>query len=266
MRKMPEPKASDFPPQAALDWFKAKGIQPGFDYRDVWKEEHSNAFTVAKMLNADLLVEVRALVEQALEQGQTFAQFQAAIKPLLVKSGWWGIQTMDDPLTGETKPVQLGSEGRLKTIYRTNMRTARAAGQWQRIERTKRAMPYLTYTLGPSREHRALHVSWQGITLPVDHPWWQSHMPPNGWGCACGVRQISKFEYAKLEGKAGYQFAPQDDGTREWVNKRTGEVETLPSGIDPGWNYNPGKGRQQALQTDLAAKEKQMHQTLSAPL
>ncbi len=51
-------------------------LQPGFDYRDVWKEEHSNAFTVAKMLNADLLVEVRALVEQALEQGQTFAQFR----------------------------------------------------------------------------------------------------------------------------------------------------------------------------------------------
>ncbi len=69
---------------------KKKGLQPGFDYRDVWKEEHSNAFTVAKMLNADLLVEVRALVEQALEQGQTFAQFQAVIKPLLVKSGWWG--------------------------------------------------------------------------------------------------------------------------------------------------------------------------------
>lgn len=51
---MPEPKTTDFPPQAALDWFKAKGIQPGFDYRDVWLEEQSNAFTVAKMLNADL--------------------------------------------------------------------------------------------------------------------------------------------------------------------------------------------------------------------
>ena len=55
---MPEPKTTDFPPQAALDWFKAKGIQPGFDYRDVWLEEQANAFTVAKMLNADLLVEV----------------------------------------------------------------------------------------------------------------------------------------------------------------------------------------------------------------
>lgn len=263
---MPEPKTTDFPPQAALDWFKAKGIQPGFDYRDVWLEEQSNAFTVAKMLNADLLVEVRALVEQALEQGQTYQQFAAAIKPLLVKSGWWGIQEMDDPATGETKRVQLGSEGRIKTIYRTNMRTARAAGQWQRIERTKRAMPYLTYTLGPSREHRALHVSWQGITLPVDHPWWQTHMPPNGWGCACGVRQTSKFEYAKMQDDGGFKFEAPNDGTKEWVNTRTGGVETLPKGIEPGWNYNPGKSREQALNADLAAKEQTMRQALSAPL
>ncbi|MDM5074570.1 phage head morphogenesis protein [Aeromonas bestiarum] len=263
---MPEPKTTDFPPQAALDWFKAKGIQPGFDYRDVWLEEQANAFTVAKMLNADLLVEVRALVEKALAEGQTYQQFAAAIKPLLVKSGWWGIQEMDDPATGETKRVQLGSEGRIKTIYRTNMRTARAAGQWQRIERTKRAMPYLVYQLGPAREHRALHVSWNGITLPVDDPWWQTHMPPNGWGCHCWVRQISKFEYAKLEGTQGYQFAAPEDGTKEWVNTRTGEVKTLPKGIEPGWNYNPGKSREQALNADLAAKEQTMRQALSAPL
>lgn len=263
---MAEVKTTDYPPQAALDWFKAKGIQPGFDYRDVWKEEQANAFTVAKMLNADLLVEVRQLVEQALAEGQTYQQFAATIKPLLVKSGWWGIQTMDDPATGETKQVQLGSEGRIKTIYSTNMRTARAAGQWQRIERTKRAMPYLLYQIGPAKEHRALHVSWQGITLPVDDPWWSSHMPPNGWGCKCHVGQISKYEYDKLvtSGKA-ITTAP-DNGTSEWVNKRTGEVEVIPKGIEPGWNYNPGKSRPQALQADLAAKEQTMHQTLSAPL
>lgn len=263
---MPEPKASAFPPKEALDWFKKKGLQPGFDYRDVWKEEHANAFTVAKMLNADLLVEVRALVEQALEQGQTYQQFAAAIKPLLVKSGWWGIQEMEDPATGETQRVQLGSEGRIKTIYRTNMRTARAAGQWQRIERTKRAMPYLLYQNGPSKEHRALHVSWSGIMLPVDDPWWSSHMPPNGWGCKCRVSSISKVEAEQLIADDKVVTAAPNDGTSEWVNKRTSEVEVLPKGIDPGWNYNPGKSRPQALQADLAAKEQTLHQTLSAPL
>lgn len=28
--------------------------------------------------------------------------------------------------------------------------------------------------------------------------------------------------------------------TREWVNTRTGEVQDVPIGIDPGWNHNTG--------------------------
>ncbi|KFA96242.1 phage head morphogenesis protein [Vibrio sp. ER1A] len=253
----------DIVPKESLEWFKAKGIEPGFDYRDVWNEEHANAFTVAKMLNADLLVEVKAIVEEAIEQGQTFEQFRDVLKPLLVESGWWGIQIMDDPLTQESKPVQLGSEGRIRTIYNTNMRTARAAGQWERIGRTKRAMPYLLYQLGPSMEHRIDHVRWKDTLLPVDDPWWNQHMPPNGWGCKCWIRQVSQFEADKLIASGNVSTTAPEDGTKQWINKRTGEVEVLPEGIEPGWNYNPGKARQEAMQADLTKKEAKMRQTLS---
>ncbi|ULF93000.1 hypothetical protein K6754_07725 [Vibrio alginolyticus] len=253
----------DIVPKEALDWFKRKGIEPGFDYRDVWRQEHSNAFTVAKMLNADLLTDVKAIVEQAIEEGQTFEQFREILKPLLVKSGWWGIQEMVDPLSGDSKPVQLGSEGRLKTIYKTNMRTARAAGQWERIERTKRAMPYLLYQLGPSIEHRLQHEKWKGLLLPVDDAWWNAHMPPNGWGCKCWIRQVSRFEADKLIKEGKVSTSAPDDGTKRWVNKRTGEVEVLPEGIEPGWDYNPGKSREASLSADLAEKELRMRQTLS---
>jgi hypothetical protein len=34
--------------------------------------------------------------------------------------------------------------------------------------------------------------------------------------------------------------APQIE-TYEWVNKSTGEVHQIPKGIDPGWDYHPGK-------------------------
>lgn len=250
-------------PKEALNWFKRKVIKPGFDYRDVWKEEHSNAFTVAKMLNADLLTDVQQLVAEALEQGQTFEQFRDVLKPLLVKSGWWGIQDMVDPLTGDEKPVKLGSEGRIKTIYRTNMRTARAAGQWERIERTKRVLPYLLYQLGPSMEHRVDHVKWKGTLLPVDDPWWNTHATPNGWGCKCWIRQVSKQEADKLIAEDKVSTVAPDGGTKRWVNKRTGEVEVLPEGIEPGWNYNPGKGREQALADDLSKKEQRFRETLS---
>lgn len=269
---------NDIIPKEALAWLKAKKLKPGFDYRDVWKEEHSAAATVAKMTQLDLLSDTMALVSDALEQGQTFREFQKLLEPLLVKRGWWGEREMEDPLTGETRVVQLGSDSRLRTIYNTNMRTARSAGQWQRIERTKRAMPYLIYTLGPSREHRVDHVKWANTCLPVDHPFWLTHTGPNGWGCKCGVRQISKYEYDQMMEDGVAETAPVFDGNGlptgqvirtkvplktqapsvknvKWLNKRTGEEEQVPEGIDPGWNYNPGISRQVALERQLQAKQ-----------
>lgn len=268
----------DIIPKEALAWLKAKKLTPGFDYRDVWRDEHSIGFTVAKMTNLDLLSDVKSLVEEALAEGQSFAQFRDTLKPLLVKRGWWGQQEMNGPLTNESRVVQLGSDRRIRTIYETNMRTARSAGQWERIERTRRAMPYLLYTLGPSREHRAEHLKWADLCLPVDDPFWQTHIGPNGWGCKCGVRQVSKYEYEQMKTKGVTRNVQQldDNGlptgqvTREtvplrttapevkrvkWVNKRTGEEEMVPEGIDPGWDYNPGMARKAELERQLSQKQ-----------
>ncbi|HHT4028164.1 TPA: phage minor head protein [Enterobacter hormaechei] len=265
-------------PKEALAWLKSKKLKPGFDFRDIWREEQSVSFTVAKMTQLDLLQDVKTLLEEALADGQTFIQFRETLKPLLVKRGWWGVQMMDDPLTGESRQVQLGSDRRLRAIYDTNMRTARSAGQWERIERTKRAMPYLLYTLGPSREHRVEHLKWADLCLPVDDPFWQTHFFPNGWGCKCGARQVSKYEYEQLLKKGVTRNVPQldDNGnptghvTREsvpvrtqapatkrtkWLNKRTGEEEMVSEGIDPGWDYNPGTGRQAELERQLRVKQ-----------
>ncbi len=268
----------DIIPKEALDWLKSKKLSPGFDYRDVWRDEHSIGFTVAKMTNLDLLSDVKSLVEEALAEGQSFAQFREVLKPLLVKRGWWGQQEVNDPLTKESRVVQLGSDRRLRTIYETNMRTARSAGQWERIERTRRAMPYLLYTLGPSREHRAEHLQWADLCLPVDDPFWQTHIGPNGWGCECGVRQVSKYEYEQMQKNGVTRNVQQldDNGlptgqvTREtvplrttapevkrvkWVNKRTGEEDMVPEGIDPGWDYNPGMARKAELEQQLSQKQ-----------
>lgn len=41
-------------------------------------------------------------------------------------------------------------------------------------------------------------------------------------------------------GKTGPDTAP-NDGTYTWVDKKTGQVHTIPNGIDPGWAYNVGE-------------------------
>ena len=229
-------------PSEALAFFAAKGIRPSFDYRDVWREEHAQAFTVAKAMQDDVLTAIKEALQTALAEGQTLRDFQG-IQPLLEKLCWWGIQDRIDPLTGEERTVQLGSPRRLRLIYRANMRTARAAGQWHRAERTKQARPYLLYQLGPSREHREEHVSWAGLILPIDHPWWRTHFPPNGWECKCRVRQISQRERDRLAATGNYLTEAPALNRRSWVNKRTGEIERVPKGIDPGWDANAGISR-----------------------
>ena len=176
-------------PRDALAYFRDKDLRVGFDFQDVWGQEHAHSFTVAKAMKVDILDDVRAGLDEALAEGKTFRDFSRQLKPKLQEKGWWGIKDEIDPSTGERRRVQLGSPRRLKTIYQSNLRSARSAGQWQRIQRTKETQPYLLYELGPSENHREEHVSWAGTLLPVDHPWWRDHMTPNGYGCKCRVRQ-----------------------------------------------------------------------------
>ncbi|MBU5877150.1 hypothetical protein JVW17_20790, partial [Vibrio cholerae O1] len=73
--------------------------------------------------------------------------------------------------------------------------------------------------------------------------------------CKCWVRQVSKREAEKLIAEGKVKTPAPDTPNKQWANKRTGDVEVLPEGIEPGWNYNPGKKREQALSDDLQAKE-----------
>jgi SPP1 gp7 family putative phage head morphogenesis protein len=227
------------PPEEAIAYFKARGyrLEESWDWRDVWQAQHAMAFTVAKSTGFDVLKDIHAAVDDAISRGLTLKQFSAQLTPILQAKGWWGKMEKPDPLTGEVKDVQLGSPRRLKIIYDTNMRMSQAAGEWARIQRTKRYAPYLMYTAIRDSATRPLHRQWHGTVLPVDHPWWQTHYPPNGWRCRCSVIQLSAHDLEAL----GYQVSPDPvDDLVMYTNDRTGESQMIPRGIDPGFAYNPG--------------------------
>jgi hypothetical protein len=226
-------------PKEAVDYFRSKGWKVGFDHQDVWKEEHAIAFTVAKATEMDVLESIRGAVDSAIAEGKPFRDFQKDLTPTLQKLGWWGKQEKVDPVTGEKRPVQLGSPRRLQTIYQQNLRSAQSAGQWERIERTQKALPYLRYRIGPSEHHRVEHVAWDGLVLPADDSWWNTHFTPNGWGCQCWIQQLSQFAADKLGGPVP---APKVERV-PWTNPRTGKTELVPKGITPGFDFNPGKAR-----------------------
>lgn len=225
-------------PAEAIAFFRAKGWDIAFDWRDVWAEENIRAFTVAKAMSRDLLEDIRGAVDTALAEGQTLQQFAKDLAPRLFAKGWWGKKLMTDPATGEQKVVQLGSPARLRTIYETNLRTSYMAGRWQRIERSKALFPFIRYVSVLDGRERPQHHAWHGTILPVDDPWWDTHFPPCGWGCRCDGQPINRRIMERRNWKSE---APPEFAKRNYVNKRTGEVIRVEAGIDPGWGYNVGK-------------------------
>lgn len=91
------------------------------------------------------------------------------------------------------------------------------------------------------------------MTWPVDHPIRDTWLPPNGWGCKCWVLQVTREEAESV-----YDYRPDDPEpyvpTRPYINKRTGALEHIPVGVDPGWQTNPGKFRDQNLRRFLAER------------
>ena len=239
------------PPPEVLRFFKEKGLKETFSWQDMMLDEHAHAFTVAKSAGFDVLKDINEAVAKAIEQRQDFSEFQKELEPILKAKGWWGVSRAIDPLTGKEKEVQLGSPRRLETIYRANVNTAYAAGEWERTWRTRRVLPYLEYLISTAAHKRLEHLAWVGTVLPIEDPWWDTHYPPNGWNCQCRVRQLSDSAARK---RPRFGDTPEDFGGRDFVNRRTGEVTRVPNGIDAGWNNNPGKFRMRTAADLLIGK------------
>lgn len=238
----------DLPPEKAIEWFKAKGLKPTFSYADMYLEEHDKSFTVAKMMDADLLSDMRESLDRAMAEGKTFKQFADDIVPTLQAKGWWGKRTLIDPATGAEVKAQLGSPARLRTIFRSNMQSSLSVGHWQQAKANQDVMPYLRYDAIEDEKTRDSHRAMDGIIKPVDSPWWDAYYPPNGYNCRCSVVPLSQ---ADLEAN-GWSITSDNDsdfGTFKWTNPRTGRTHKIPANITPGWNHNPGKS-----QVDLIAQ------------
>lgn len=210
------------PNQQAILHFKGKTLLTSQSYLEVKAYEHALAFTVAKMLDKDLLKMTRDAILSAMENGTDFRTFKQTLMPYLSSQGW-GNFTDDKKLLNR----------RLKTIFHTNMHSSYSAGQWQRIQQTKQFLPYLQYMPSVSAKKRDNHKLYYGLVRPVDDEIWQSIFPPNGYGCKCWVKQLTKRQAEKI--------GISDPVTLEMEtveNPRTGEKMTTPKGVHFSFTHN----------------------------
>ncbi|WP_020179794.1 phage minor head protein [Methylopila sp. M107] len=264
----PAPRKGFATPPEVLRYFREKRQAPRFSWLDVFAEEHARAFTVAKAVETELLDAFRTSIDGALERGEGFETWKKQIEADIRRLGWWGPREVKDPeLRDRTRKVDFSRPRRLRTIFWSNMNAARAAGQWDRIQRTKKALPFLLYVRTTASDPRPEHLRWAGIILHADDPFWRTHFPPNGWGCKCTVRQITRREGDALLAKGEQRLpgpdgqdavvsyrskAPDDGPPKTFRNRRTGATAKIPAGLDPGWHTNPGLARAETLTDKLA--------------
>lgn len=248
---MPDLKALfKLSPTLAIKYFKNKKNQTSWNWYDIWQDSHKKSFTVAKAMNKNILQDIRSAVEKALEDGQTFQQFKKELKPTLQKKGWWGEIIVVDK-EGVAEKVQLGSNYRLKTIYRVNMQTSYQTGRYQlQIENTDNR-PYWEYIAVMDSSTRPEHAMLNGLILRYDDPFWKSFYPPNGWNCRCRVNALSEHNIStknlivdNSNGKLSEEY--------RLVSKKTGELKPVSVYTDPltgkkiapdvGWSHNPASG------------------------
>ncbi len=220
-----------------IEFFRAKLNLPTAHWTDIYTKEHDWAFVVAGATRDALLCDLRAAVEKAISQGTTLEEFRRDFDSIVDKHGWHG-------WTGEDRKG--GKAWRTRTIYETNLATSYAAGRYQQLQHA----PLWRYVHADWVTHpRPEHLAWDGLILPKDDPWWNTHFPPNGWGCKCSVQGVWLDELGDF-GKKAPDAAPPDEPVTHEIGKRSPlgpRRVTVPAGIDPGFEYTPGKARTEAL-------------------
>lgn len=73
----------------------------------------------------------------------------------------------------------------LATEFETVINSAHSGAKWVQFEKNKSKKPFLTYRTQQDSRVRPEHQTLDGITKPVDDPFWDFYAPPNGWNCRC---------------------------------------------------------------------------------
>jgi HK97 family phage portal protein len=181
----------DLPFEEAIKFFQDKIEMTSSDYHSMMAEEHLKGFTIAGMMNSDMLADTKKAVEKGLVDGTTLHEFRKDFSNIIDKYGW---------------EYKGNSIWRADTIFRTNMNTSFAVGRYKQQKEVSYILNIKKYITAGDDRVRDEHARWDGVTLPFDDPWWDNHEPPVDppYNCRC-----STLTY--MEGTVPIKEAPEDD-------------------------------------------------------
>lgn len=202
----------------AVQFLRQKAPSPSREWRDVLKAMHDRSFAVAGEMKAEVLTDIQTSLLSAMEEGGEPA-FRKAFDELVNSGKWTGDPEIKDDLAKRA--------WRAKVIYRTNMRTAHAAGRRKQQLDLVDVLPFWVYRHGATRtprRPRVAHIRLDGMTLPATDPTWDRVYAPNGFECSCAIQAVT-----------------QAAADRAHINHRTAPTEAEIAELVPlEWQYAPG--------------------------
>lgn len=220
---MTDVKYGSLPFDAQIAFFNKKLALPTRAWSDIWQANHDHAFVVAGANKMALVEDFQTSIQKAIEKGTTLAEFRKDFDKIVAEHGW---------------SYKGNRSWRTRVIYHTNLRSSYNAGRFEQLQR----FPYWQYHHSISSENaRPEHLAWDKLILPVNHRFWLTHYPQNGWGCNCWVTGISE---ARMKANGwNVSEAPTINMRKvalgkNGLNPRTVDV---PEGISPGFAYAPGR-------------------------
>ena len=238
--------AFQHPPQKAIEYLRKRKLQVSGNWYEVWREQHTRAFTVANLTKLGLLQDIRELIRRSIE-GEVAPDSTG--DP--VKRGI-PFQEFKKRLRQKWESGEL-TDRRLRTIYSTNVQTAYMAGRYDGQVKVKNDLPYWQYVAirdsATTNRCRRLH----GLVFRADDPVWDTIYPPNHWGCRSRVRALTdrQVERDNLTVVEDAQIITTQKPVGSGEKRRLIDVKTVkytgalgqPYAFepDPGWDYNPGK-------------------------
>jgi len=216
--------------EEAIELFQER-IPVSDEVLDELEERHrQQAFFVTGVSKAELLDDVKAELETALDEGQSLDEFRDRLGDIAEKHGWRG---------GAGVPAW-----RQRLIYRQNLTNAYHAGRREQVrqiqvdaEEAGRDV-FILYKHGRPIEPHPHHVEWGGTAISADWDGWDTFWPPNGFNCTCKAFSVDRDAIERRAATIQEDFP-----------------ETTPALPDPGFRNAPGTPEHRAeVREDLLSR------------
>lgn len=179
----PPPEYLRLPFEEAIAYMALKLALPTESIKKLTAEYHNFTFVVSGLTRAELVEDVKFLVDEAIAKGTDLETFKKQFNRLIGRKGW-------NP-----------GESRQKLIMETNVRRAYSAGRHQQMSNPGliKRRPYRQWRHGDSVVPRPNHLALHNKVFDATDPFWDVvGAGCVGFGCKCKVFSLSGRDLKRM--------------------------------------------------------------------